>query len=148
LVLYINRAFKTKKANDICDKYINVRGKFKVFFMIRTEDQVEKWIIKLIAEGRLEEFYKSKEWYHLRKEVLIEYKYECQDCKAKGFYTKADTVHHVQYVRKYPRLALSKVYIFQGVVYINLIPLCHNCHEIRHGYRQKEKKKLLTEERW
>jgi 5-methylcytosine-specific restriction endonuclease McrA len=112
------------------------------------EDQVYTWICKLIAEDRLEEFYNSKEWRHLRKEVLTEYKYECQDCKTKGYYTKADTVHHQQYVRKHLRLALSKRYIFQGKEYINLVPLCHNCHEIRHGYRLKEKKKLLTEEKW
>lgn len=113
-----------------------------------TEEQCGKWISKLIEEDRLEEFYNSKEWRHLRIEVLIEYKYECQRCKAKGFYTKATTVHHVQYVRKHPRYALSKIYVFKGVVYINLIPLCHNCHEEIHGYRQKEKKKPLTEERW
>jgi 5-methylcytosine-specific restriction endonuclease McrA len=113
-----------------------------------TEDEVYLWISKLIAEDRLEEFYNSPEWRRLRKEVLIEFKYECQDCKAKGFYTKADTVHHQQYVRKHPRYALSKVYVFQGVIYINLIPLCHNCHEIRHGHRLKEKKEPLTEERW
>lgn len=112
------------------------------------EDQVYQWISKLIAEGRLEDFYNSPEWRKLRKEVLAEYKNECQDCKAKGYYTKADTVHHQQYVRKHPRLALSKTYVFQGKVYKNLIPLCHDCHERRHGYRQKEEKKLLTEERW
>ena len=115
---------------------------------IFNQDQVGRWISKLIAEDRLEEFYNSKYWRRLRKEVLEEYKQECQDCKAKGFYKKADTVHHQQYVRKHPRLALSKTYIFQGKEYINLVPLCHNCHEARHGYRQKEKKKPLTEERW
>lgn len=113
-----------------------------------TEEQVGKWISQLIAEDRLEDFYNSKEWRHLRIEVLIEYKYECQICKAKGYYTRATTVHHVQYVRKHPRFALSKVYIFQGTVYVNLIPLCHKCHEEIHGYRQKEKKEALTQERW
>jgi 5-methylcytosine-specific restriction endonuclease McrA len=63
------------------------------------EEEVSKWITKLIAEDRLEEFYNSKQWRKLRKEVLKENKGECQMCKAKGFYTKANTVHHVQYVR-------------------------------------------------
>ncbi len=54
-------------------------------------------------------------------------------------YTKATHVHHVQYVRKHPS---------QGVVYSNLIPLCHDCHEEVHGHRQKEKKEPLTVERW
>ena len=113
-----------------------------------TEEQVYKWVSQLISEDRLEAFYNSKEWRHLRKEVLYEHKCECQRCKAKGLYTKATHVHHVQYVRRYPRYALSKIYTFQGVIYINLIPLCHNCHEEVHGHRQKEKKEPLTVERW
>lgn len=113
-----------------------------------SEEEVGIWISKLIAEDRLEEFYNSKEWRKLRKEVLAEHKGECQRCKEKGFYTAANTVHHIQYVRKHPRYALSKVYIFQGKEYKNLIPLCHDCHEEVHGYRQKEKAKPLTEERW
>lgn len=115
---------------------------------VSNQDEVGKWVSKLIAEDRLEEFYNSKYWRRLRKEVLEEYKHECQDCKAKGYYTEANHVHHIQYVRKHPRLALSKTYIFQGKEYINLVPLCHDCHEARHGYRQKEKKEPLTVERW
>lgn len=115
---------------------------------IYNQDEVGAWISKLISENRLEEFYNSKYWRKLRKEVLAEHKGECQICKSRGFYTEANTVHHVQYVRKHPRLALSKTYIFQGKEYKNLIPLCHDCHEEVHGYRQKEKKKPLTEERW
>jgi len=113
-----------------------------------TQEQCGKWIRQLLAENRLHEFYVSKEWRKLRREVLKEYKeFGCLDCKDKGFYKKADTVHHVQYVKNHPELALSKTYIFQGKEYQNLIPLCHDCHEARHGYRQKEKKPL-TEERW
>ena len=115
---------------------------------IYNPDAVGKWIQRLINEGRLHEFYTSSWWLNLREEVLIEFKYECQDCKARGYYRKATHVHHVQYVKKHPRLALSKVYVFQDKVYINLVPLCHNCHELRHGHRQKEKRKPLTEERW
>lgn len=112
------------------------------------EDQTNKWVSKLIEENRLEKFYNSKEWRKLRKEVLAEYKGECQRCKKRGFYTKANTVHHVQYVKKHPRFALSKTYTFQGKVYQNLIPLCHDCHEEVHGYRRKVNIQLLTEERW
>lgn len=112
------------------------------------EDQVQQWIQKLIDDDNLHKFYTSSQWLKLRAEVLGEYKYECQDCKAKGFYTKANHVHHVQYVIKHPRYALSKTYVFQGKEYKNLIPLCHDCHEIRHGYRLKDKKEPLTEERW
>jgi 5-methylcytosine-specific restriction endonuclease McrA len=115
---------------------------------IYNQDEVGRWIQSLIDADNLHEFYTCSAWLNLRENVLAEYHYECQDCKDKGFYTKANHVHHVQYVRKHPRYALSKTYIFQGKEYKNLIPLCHNCHEIRHGYRQKEEKKPLTEERW
>lgn len=115
---------------------------------IDNQDEVGRWVGILIAKNSLKDFYNSKYWRRLRKEVLIEYKYECQECKRKGSYTKANHVHHVQFVRKHPRYALSKSYIFKGKEYNNLIPLCHNCHEEAHGYRQKEKKEPLTEERW
>ncbi len=113
-----------------------------------TEEQCGKWVSKLIAEDRLDKFYNSPQWRKLRKEVIAENKNECQDCKAKGYYAKANTVHHQQYVRKHPRLALSRTYTFKGKEYINLVPLCHDCHEQRHGYRQKEKEEPLTKERW
>lgn len=115
---------------------------------IYNQDEVGTWVQSLIDEDRLEEFYKSKYWYHLRREVLKEDKYECQQCKSRGFYTKANTVHHQQYVRKHPRYALSKTYIFRGKEYKNLISLCHNCHEKVHGYRVKENKEPLTIEMW
>ena len=115
-----------------------------------TEEQCGKWISRLIEEDKLEEFYNSPAWRKLRKEVLKEYKHECQECKARGYYTRANHVHHVQYVNKHPRLALSKTYIFQGKEYINLIPVCKNCHEtICHPERLRHnKKKPVTEERW
>ena len=114
-----------------------------------TQEQCGKWITKLIKENRLHDFYVSKYWRRLRKEVLEDYKKDgCIDCKAKGFYTKASHVHHNQFVRRHPRLALSKTYTFKGREYKNLVCLCHDCHEQRHGYRQKEKKEVLTKERW
>lgn len=110
--------------------------------------QVGNWIRKLIDENNLHAFYTNSEWLKLRADVLDEHKNECQRCKERGFYTKANTVHHVQYVKKHPELALSKTYIYQGKEYKQLLPLCHSCHEEVHGYRQKVKKKPLTEERW
>ncbi|MDF2820197.1 MAG: hypothetical protein K0R15_638 [Clostridiales bacterium] len=114
------------------------------------EEQVAKWINELIAIDKLHEFYVSKEWRHLRKAVLSDCKDECQVCKAKGFYTKANHVHHIQYVRKHPRLALSKTYIFQGKEYVNLIAVCKDCHEnVCHPERLKHKVvEPITEERW
>ena len=118
------------------------------YMNINNQDEVGAWVQSLIDKNNIHAFYVSTYWLNLRTDVLDEYKHECQHCKAKGFYTKANHVHHVQYVKKHPRDALSKVYIFQGKVRQNLIPLCHNCHEIVHGYRQKEKEKPLTIERW
>ena len=36
-----------------------------------------------------EPFYVSGEWRKLRKKVLAKHKYECQECKHRGKYTKA-----------------------------------------------------------
>lgn len=113
-----------------------------------TQEQVRKWVQDLIEKNNLHVFYTSRLWLNLREEVLREHKYECQRCKERGFYKRADTVHHQKYVKKRPELALSKTYVFEGKEYKNLIPLCHNCHEEVHDYRRKKKKKLLTEERW
>lgn len=92
-------------------------------------------------------FYTWSKWLRIRQQVLEMDKRECQDCKTHGRYTRATTVHHQQYVKKHPELALEIWYTFQGKSYRNLVSLCHDCHEARHGYRQK-KKELLTEERW
>ena len=116
---------------------------------IHNADEVGHWVRQLIYDNKLHVFYTSSYWLKLRDEVLREHKYECQDCKGRGFYRKADTVHHEQFIKKHPRLALSKTYIFNGKIYRQLTPLCHDCHERRHDYRRKkEEKKPLTEERW
>lgn len=92
-------------------------------------------------------FYTWSKWLRVRQQVLEIDKHECQDCKSHGRYTKATTVHHQQFVKNHPELALEIWYTFQGKRYRNLVSLCHECHEARHGYRRK-KKELLTEERW
>lgn len=111
------------------------------------QEAVGRWVQNLIDDNRLHDFYISTWWLQLRAEVLAEHKHECQQCKERGFYTRADTVHHVRFVRKYPQLALSKFYTFEGETHKNLLPLCHACHEEVHGNR-RVKAKPLTEERW
>ena len=115
---------------------------------IHNQAEVGRWIQSLIDADRLHDFYVSVYWERLRREVLADDKYECQWCKARGFYAKANTVHHVQFIRKHTNLALSKTYMFQGKEHRNLISLCHACHEAAHGYRQIEKPAPLTPERW
>ena len=99
------------------------------------------------AKG-IHRFYTWGGWEQVRRRVLDMDRYECQDCKDRGIYTKATTVHHNQYVKRHPDLALEIWYTFQGRKYRNLVSLCHECHEARHGYRQREVKEPLTEERW
>ncbi len=116
---------------------------------IYNQEEVGKWIQSLIDEDRIHDFYVSSYWLNLRAEILEEDKNECQHCKKRGLYKKADTVHHVKHLRDYPILALSKTYIFQGKERRQLVSLCRQCHEAEHPDRiQKEKTEPLTEERW
>jgi len=114
---------------------------------IYDKEAVRAWIQELIDNGQIHQFYISQAWINVRGEVLDEYKHECHRHKARGLYRKAITAHHRQYVRKHPELALSKTYEYQGKEYMNLEPLCDECHKIEHR-RNKKKKKPLTEERW
>ena len=110
--------------------------------------ELKKWIKELLTQGKIDDFYKSKYWRKLRKEVLKEQKEECQECLKLGKRTKANTVHHVQFVDKHPELALSKFYAYKGKQYRNLICVCPDCHNKLHPEKHKQKKELIHEERW
>ena len=114
--------------------------------------QLVQWINKLIEEDKLWKFYKSKQWIQLKTEVLEEHHHECYICRQQGKITRANTVHHVNYVREKPQLALSKYYIDNnGNKQLNLIPICKACHNKVH-YKDKLGKlhedKFTNEERW
>lgn len=111
-----------------------------------TQQEIE-YVQACIRED-IHRFYIWGPWKRIRKEVLRMVHGECQRCKAKKKYTKATTVHHVNYVKKHPEMALEIWYEWHGVRKRNLISLCHDCHEAVHGYRKPEEKKPLTEERW
>lgn len=118
---------------------------------VHNQNEVGKWIRGLIDKGELHLFYVSKYWRRLRKEILKENNYECQECKKRGYYSKANHVHHVQWVQRHPNLALSKTYIYKGKEYNNLIPVCKKCHEeVCHPERLKKKarKESKISERW
>jgi len=116
---------------------------------LHNQDELAMWIRDLIDRDEVHKFYESKEWRRLRKEVLKDYKSECQICKAKGEYTKANHVHHNQFVRHHPRLALTRKYIFRSKEYVNLVPVCKDCHEtVCHPKRLKHDKELINKERW
>jgi len=96
-----------------------------------------------------EKFYRNKLWRRLSKEVLKDDKHECQVCKAKGKYEKANTVHHVNFLLLHPELGLEKFYKDDdGVTKRNLISLSHNCHEEIHKWVRKELPEPITKERW
>ena len=110
-----------------------------------------EFVKQCIRDDDIHKFYTSPKWRRLREEVLAMDHWECQDCKKRGIYKKATTVHHNQFVQKHPENALDIFYTFQGKQYRNLVSLCHDCHEERHGHRQgtkNAKKKYLTGERW
>jgi 5-methylcytosine-specific restriction endonuclease McrA len=103
------------------------------------------WCIK----NDMHRFYTWKKWIKIRTAVLLTDKYECQDCKKQGRYTRATTVHHVNHVKAHPELALEINYIdVEGNEKRNLVSLCFDCHEKRHGYRKHNYHAPITEERW
>ena len=106
-------------------------------------DVLRKVLLDAIRSGNTKKFYKSKEWRKKRKEIIRRDNKECQKCKDRGSYHKAETVHHIKYLKDHPELAL---------VDSNLISLCNTCHNEEHpekleGYQEK-KKRFMNEERW
>lgn len=107
-----------------------------------------------LAAGNYPAFYRSKAWRRLRAEVLTYDRHECQICRARGKYTRADHVHHVMHVDKRPDLALRKTYTATGgEEKRNLISVCKACHEKvchpeRLPYNGRVPEPPLTPERW
>ncbi|UOE96065.1 HNH endonuclease signature motif containing protein [Alkalihalobacillus sp. LMS39] len=102
--------------------------------------KIRQELLAAIKIGNLMKFYKSKEWLSLRKKALKRDNYECQMCKSKGSYHKAENVHHIKEVKTHPELALSLN---------NLQCLCISCHnEIHDRLEETRKPKFMNEERW
>lgn len=101
-----------------------------------------KQLNELIAQDNLVKFYKCKEWRRLRLEALIRDNNECQLCKSKGKYKRAENVHHIKEVKTHPHLALTLD---------NLQCLCIRCHNEVHDRLEQEKNKIpkfMNVERW
>lgn len=111
-----------------------------------------QWLIGLIQSGEIHPFYVTGEWRGLSAQVLKEDRYECQLCRARGRYRKADLVHHVNHVKRRPDLALDMYYLDgDGKRKRNLISVCRQCHEnVCHPERLCKEKapSFETEERW
>ena len=102
-------------------------------------------------------FYNSSNWKRKREDILDRDCHECQDCRKRlrdavkekkrlrGEDAKIRTateVHHIKELKERPELALDDD---------NLISLCTQCHNIRHGRNPKRfvrKKKPVSVERW
>ena len=101
-------------------------------------------------------FYCCAPWRHLRAKVLEEHHGECYDCAhaEPARYVPAECVHHVHEVDTEPGWALSEwVPNGQGEMELNLLPLCHECHDKRHDrfkgrQRRDDSAIALTPERW
>lgn len=100
-------------------------------------------LISFIHQGKLMKFYKSREWMQLRLQALERDNYECQECKRKGKYRKAQCVHHLKEVKVVPTLALTLS---------NLESLCNSCHNKMHDrygtIMSQQGKRFVNEEKW
>lgn len=121
------------------------------------KDKLVEWIRYLYSIDRIDKFYHSKYFKHIKNEVLSDQHYECQRCKEKGKLSivkptikRSGVVHHVKEVRDYPELALSKYYTDRfGMKHKQLIVLCNKCHEeVHERYTKNTKENLVNVERW
>lgn len=106
-------------------------------------------LVELIQAGREAEFYSWGEWRRLQPEVLALDNWECQRCKARGKYRRAELVHHRKHLTERPDLALA---IFDpDTGERQLVSLCKACHEEEHPESLRPAwtpKPQLTAERW
>lgn len=109
---------------------------------------------KEIAKGNTNHFYNSTDYDIWREQVMERCHYECQFFAGKwddGIHKPykieprvATIPHHIKSIKERPDLALDPN---------NGVALCFEAHEIiegraRFGFVKKEKKKILTEEKW
>lgn len=110
-------------------------------------------LVKDMTDKEAKAFYNSKAWKQKRIEILKRDHFECQDCikrarsceEIKGValhIRRATEVHHIMEYKEKPDLGLDDN---------NLISLCTQCHNLRHGRGPREfqpMKKRATEEKW
>lgn len=110
-----------------------------------------------MTDKEVKAIYNSRRWKVKRLDILKRDKFECQDCRQrlrdaaeKGVrlygedakIRRAEEVHHIKELKEHPELAFEDD---------NLISLCIDCHNLRHGRKLhaiRRKKKIVSEERW
>ena len=95
-----------------------------------------------MAKDLTRAFYRSGAWLLKRKSILIRDNNECQKCKSKGRYSKAECVHHVKHLKDREDLALADN---------NLLSLCYVCHNEEHPEKLHYNtvvKRVISHERW
>ena len=112
-----------------------------------------EWLKALIASGDVHPFYVTGEWIQVSTFVRVKLdRNECQYCKERGRFRRAELVHHEKHVKKFPHLALDIYYIDEdGQRRRNLRSACKDCHEtVCHPERLRHmgKHRFETEERW
>lgn len=106
-------------------------------------------IQNLIRENKIHDFYNDWDWRKLSHEVIKENRNECYICKQSGKYRRAVLVHHVRHLKQYPELAYSRTYKENNKEHIQLMPLCHECHERLHKRGiYAEPKGFTNQEKW
>lgn len=112
-----------------------------------TVDQIRE----LVLSGDIKCFYKDYYWRTLSLRIISENHGECYLCKKHGKYTKAKLVHHVKPLKNNPELAYCTTYVDKSGEHIQLMPLCHSCHEAIHNRSEGDTKQpegFTNVERW
>ena len=103
-------------------------------------DKMPDRLLKAIMEGRYILFYLSPEFRYWRSRALERDNNECQMCKEEGRQGRADVVHHIKHLKRFPRL---------GLRLDNLLCLCKMHHNVVHPEKFNNKiKKSDIKERW
>lgn len=77
---------------------------------------------------KYEQFYNSKEWKQLRRQVMQDNDYLCAECKRNGKIRQATQVHHKVPIEEDYGLRLE---------YDNMEALCNQCHNVAHERRSQ-----------
>lgn len=113
--------------------------------MVFTVEQIRK----MIEAGYVFDFYNDRYWRKLSKKIIRENHGECQLCRAEHRLTRATLVHHVLHLKDRPDLAYSRTYTDDTGEHMQLMPLCHDCHERIHERGIYAKRSgYINEEKW